>query len=378
MKWYNIIFPFLLLGCAADPTPLTSPLSSALSSSIPEISHVITNADNHELQILFTEIVRKDDSIIFRDQSFGLKEDAYFYPASTVKLPVALLALEKLASVNNIGLHSGYFAEGDTLESTLARDIEAIFSISDNDAYNRLVEFLGFDSINENFKNWNAGPLRVSQRLGGIPQDPVTRPLIFRVNDSTLATTDPIISKPFVPLELEGITKGTGYYEEGILIEKVFDFSLKNYYPLRSQHNLMKRLFFPGQFSTYPRLPEEYHQFLLDAMKNTPRTAGYDELIYPDGYGKFFLYGDRKDTIPGYLEIYNKAGWAFGTLTDCAYIRDRKNGVEFIISATLLVNDNGIFNDDLYEYEDVGIPFLAALGREIYSSLLKQKQHGKS
>ena len=70
--------------------------------------------------------------------------------------------------------------------------------------------------------------------------------------------------------------------------------------------------------------------------------------------------------IPEALQIFNKVGFAYGTLTDCAYIRDARNGVEFMLTATILVNGNGIFNDNQYEYDEVGIPFLAALGRAVY------------
>jgi len=48
-----------------------------------------------------------------------------------------------------------------------------------------------------------------------------------------------------------------------------------------------------------------------------------------------------------------------------AYVKDR-NGIEFFLTATILTNKNEIFNDNNYEYDQLGIPFLAALGREIY------------
>ena len=46
---------------------------------------------------------------------------------------------------------------------------------------------------------------------------------------------------------------------------------------------------------------------------------------------------------------------------------DEKEGIQFLLSATILVNKNEIFNDDTYEYDTIGIPFLAQLGREIYA-----------
>jgi len=78
--------------------------------------------------------------------------------------------------------------------------------------------------------------------------------------------------------------------------------------------------------------------------------------------------------IPSNIEIYNKVGYAYGTLTETAYIVDTKNDIRFILSATILVNDNGIFNDNTYEYEHIGIPFLAQLGRELYTQEKERKE----
>ena len=55
------------------------------------------------------------------------------------------------------------------------------------------------------------------------------------------------------------------------------------------------------------------------------------------------------------------------------FIQNEKEGIEFFLAATILVNQNQIFNDDLYEYDTVGIPFLAALGEAIYTYELKEK-----
>jgi hypothetical protein len=108
-------------------------------------------------------------------------------------------------------------------------------------------------------------------------------------------------------------------------------------------------------------------------MKALPREAGFDKEEYYDSYCKFFLFGDKRDRIPGHIQIYNKVGFAYGTLTDCAYVLDTQNGVEFLLTATILVNQDGIFNDNAYEYEETGIPFLAALGRELYKIELNRK-----
>ena len=44
-----------------------------------------------------------------------------------------------------------------------------------------------------------------------------------------------------------------------------------------------------------------------------------------------------------------------------------------MLTATILVNKDGIFNDDNYEYDEIGIPFLAELGRQLYNYELSRK-----
>ena len=61
----------------------------------------------------------------------------------------------------------------------------------------------------------------------------------------------------------------------------------------------------------------------------------------------------RRENDPD-IRIYNKVGDAYGTLTDTAYIVDAKAEIEFLLTATVFVNKNGVFNDDVYEYDALG------------------------
>jgi hypothetical protein len=102
------------------------------------------------------------------------------------------------------------------------------------------------------------------------------------------------------------------------------------------------------------------------------RYPEYDSQEYYDGYTKFFLFGDSKDPIPRQIRIFSKSGMAYGTLTDNAYIVDFEKKIEFLLTAMIYVNDNQIFNDNEYEYDEIGLPFLADLGRLIYEHELKR------
>ncbi|MEZ4970141.1 MAG: serine hydrolase [Flavobacteriaceae bacterium] len=366
----------LLVSCTAR-TEDPDLLKMALASNNPKIRKVMDSLSLYELQIRYTRIDRSKDSVIFTDYNFQVNDSNYFYPASTVKVLTAVLALEKLNEMDSLDLYTQFYVEGDSLETTFANEISKIFAVSDNEANNRLFEFLGQDRINQRLKDKGIAPVRISHRLSTEnAYEVTTRPLIIYLNDTTINWSKPSINTPAVPLALNGIKKGTAHYEENTLINEPFNFSLKNYYPLSTQNEVFKRLIFPEQFPKNERfdLSLEQHRFLLKAMYELPKNLGYNAEEYYDGYGNFFMFGDTRETIPGYLKIYNKVGNAYGTITDCAYITDHKNNVEFMLTATLLTNRNGIFNDNNYEFNSIGLPFMAQLGREIYHLEITKSQ----
>lgn len=349
----------------------------------PVLEDVFNEVDKYEVQILYTSVAREQDGkISFETEGYRIEDSTYFYPASTVKLPVAILSLEKLNELKNSGLNIGKDSEyhflNDSVSHTIAQDIISIFAVSDNEAYNRLFEFLGQDYINRKLTEKGLSPIRISHRFSGDTSlDTVTKQMIFNLGDSEAYELPVTHNSKALPLELKGIEKGKAYMDNDSLKQGVFSFRLKNYFPLSVQHQLMKQLFFPEEFEEEKRfdLAEMDRDFLLKAMSSYPREAGYDEKEFYDSYGKFFIYGDSQEAITSSLKIYNKVGYAYGTLTETAYIHDPENGVEFILSATILVNKNETFNDNEYEFEITGIPFLAMLGRQIYEYELSKRNN---
>lgn len=375
--FFCTVLSLIFFSCKEEVKITENPIERALKSENEAIKRVVDSLEKYEVQIKYTQINRSKDSIFFKDYDFQNQANHYFYPASSVKFPVAVLALEKLNTMDNFTMNTIFYIEGDTLETTVANEISKLFAVSDNEAYNRLFEFLGQDEINQQLKNKGIKNVRISHRVSTSNADDVTtNAIVFYKNDSTTQLLEKIISKPIKPLQLEGIKKGKGYFEDNILIEDPFDFSLKNYYPIDAQHEVLKRVIFPQNFSKEQQfnITIEQYDFLLKAMHTLPSELGYDKKEYYDSYVKFFMFGDSQKNIPKNIEIYNKVGYAYGTLTDCAYIKDTENQIDFLITTTILVNNNQLFNDNTYEYDTVGIPFLAALGREIYQQELQQKK----
>jgi hypothetical protein len=154
------------------------------------------------------------------------------------------------------------------------------------------------------------------------------------------------------------------------------DFSEKNRISIRDLQGLLQRLIFPSLFSEEQQfeITEEDYSFLKFWMSRSTLESNYPNYkdgTYWDSYGKFLIYGDQKGAMTPEIRIYNKVGYAYGTLTDVAYVKEASSGIEFFLTATILVNENGIFNDDQYEFEAQGIPFLAALGRAVLEELKK-------
>ena len=356
--------------CSCSGEKVENPIVHVLTTSEEKaIRSVMEQLNTYEVQIHFTQIDRINGGIKFSDHTFQEVDSNYFYPASTVKFPIAVLALEKLTSSTDINLNSRFYVEGDTVETTFADEIIKVFAISDNDANNRLFEFLGQDEINKGLRKKRISPVRIAHRLSTDDADDVTtKPLILYLNDSTTTSFEGSINSPVKPLSINGLNKGVGYILEDSLIPEPFDFSYKNYFPIHAQQEVLKRVIFPENYQKSDQfaLGDKERDLLLKSMSLPPRAWGYNADEYYDSFGKFFIYGDSKTPLPEHIRIYNKVGYAYGTLTDCAYVVDSKNDIEFLLTATILVNRNEIFNDDTYEFDEIGIPFLAALGRELY------------
>ena len=121
---------------------------------------------------------------------------------------------------------------------------------------------------------------------------------------------------------------------------------------------------------------DDYH-FLYQYMSEYPRESvspHYDTAEYFDSYTKFFLFKAGRSPIPSYIRVFNKPGWAYGFLTDIAYIVDFKHNVEFMLTGTIYVNSDGVLNDDKYDFDEIGYPFFKEVGEIIYGYELGRKR----
>ena len=322
--------------------------------------------DNNEIQVKLTVI---DERKGFKEYEYNVDSEKYFYPASTVKLPIALFALEKLNEHKNLSIDTPFMLEDDTLKTTIRHELEKIFILSDNQANNRLFEFLGQDYINNQLISKGFNNARIFHRLSTYNSSKLkSKRVDFFLKDSMISfqNDNQIVNK----LNLKNLKKGVGYINsEDTMVNNSMDFSYKNFISIDNLHRIIKILFFSENFNEVNRfnLTKKQKELVFKYMSGYPKEFGYDSEEYPYFFNKFFIYGDEELQFSDSFKIYNKVGLAYGQLTDTALII--KDGKSIILTATINVNTNGIYNDDLYDYDSVGFPFLAQVSREILKNI---------
>ncbi|GAC1425067.1 MAG: hypothetical protein NVS1B13_09580 [Flavisolibacter sp.] len=354
----------------------------------PQYFDSLIQSNKWRISIVYTQINRTAaNKPIFSDYYYNTSGDLYFYPASTVKMPTAVLALQKLHELHLKSLDrnttmitdSAYLGqtyqyndpESEDGRPTISNYIKKIFLVSDNNAFNRLYEFLGPAYINAALRKMGFKSTEIIHRLN-IPLTPdqnrYANPVYFFDSAGKIIFTKPL-TQTKLPSTYRKNLLGKGYYIENQLIEKPFDFSQKNKISLPDLHTILKTILFPESVGRGQRfhLTKDDYSFLYQYMSMKPGESVFPQYdsSYTDSYSKFLLYGGKGPMLGG-IRIFNKEGDAYGFLTDIAYIVDFKKNVEFLLSATILCNSDEIFNDDRYDYENVGYPFLKNLGKVFY------------
>ena len=374
-----------------------NPLNEVMALDLPKIKAVRENLEDHQVQLLLINIEEKNQSLAFKSYRYQQEDSTYFYPASTVKLPIAVLALQKVKQLQARGIpitkdspfhvidpNTGkYVQKKDSTQSqnqlTIAHLIKKIFLVSDNDAYNYLFDFLGKKTIDQELKQRGIKHTAIRHKFLFGADNENSWEYVFFDQQDTLYYQKSQYSAPLPPLNLKGQLKGKAYLSKGEKVDAPMEFSQKNWMALSAQLALLKRIVFPKEFTPEEQfdLSQEDLVFLRYWMSRSTLESditAYSAPEYYDSYGKFFLYGDTKGAMNDQVRIYNKVGYAYGTLTDNAYIEDKANKVAFFLAGTILVNKNETFNDDTYEFEEKGIPFLAEVGRQLYLNL-KNNRH---
>lgn len=404
MKLYFTCFLFMVCLSTMAQQPDTVFLTNLIESHPELFDHILHHPKHNEVQVLYTQIDRDENNVPhFTSYSYRLNPKRYFYPASTVKLPTAIFALEKMNELNIMGFtvnstmitDSAFAGQTKVTKDTSSKNglpsienyIKKILLVSDNDAYNRLYEFVGREEINDKLKKYELTGTRIIGRLAIGDKGESTRhtnPVDFYNGDKLVYHKPALYDAKDYPMHLQNMIQGKGYLDkDDKLVMQPFDFSQNNVYPLADQQSVLRRLLFPEVYPENDRfkLTEDQYKFIYKYMSMWPTESKhptYNPPEYFPAYCKWLFYGgDSLAMINPNIRIFNKIGDSYGYDIDNAYIVDFKNKVEFILSAVIQSNDDEIYNDNKYEYKTVCLPFMKNLGQVIYQYELKRKKNYK-
>lgn len=363
-------------------------------------SSVLNHPQKNQIQVLYTQVNRDSkNKISFKSYSYNLDDHRYFYPASTVKLAAVIYALEKINELKVKGLNasstmitdSARAGQTKVLIDTTAKNglpsieqyIKKILLTSDNDAFNRLFEFIGRAEINSKLKKYRYHNSRILNRLAiGDSGEPAkhTNSIKFYKGDQLVYMQPAQYDPKEYPLKLSNTLMGIGYIDSAEkLVNKPFNLSNKNAFSITDQQAMMKKLIHPEAFPAKERFnltPGDY-QLFYTYMSKLPTESdypAYDPKEFWPTYAKMLYYGREKDAVlnPD-LKIFNKYGDSYGFIIDNAYFKDSKHKVEFFLTAVVQSNEDGIYNDGKYEYTTVCYPFMKNIGKLIYNYELQRK-----
>jgi len=365
------------------------------------IDSVLSDSSKYHIQfILGAYETQQNVSVV---KNYYINKDAYYFnPASLIKFPVAIVALEKLSRIKKkygISLTDSidmtpcscdrstidYIRKTST--KTIEQFLRELFIMSNNDAFNLFYDLVGPNETNERMRSLGFQRITLRNRFtsscdsmgnltyGGIGffEDQVRKKYqIFCDTASILGKIDP--SWPHVA--------GKFVYKNKKIIPGAKNYTTSNYVSLSDAHDLMIRLIDESQAPRENRLKidSSMKQVLLKAMGDFPReltSNNYQTSQIPDYYYKFFLDPSTMHTADNSLRFYNKVGIAAGFISDVSYVVDETKGITYFLSGSMMAKKDEIMDNGKFNYYDIALPLFRKIGTLIYQYFLEQSTFPK-
>ncbi len=390
----------LATGCASkhDRTDTSPDIWSNVQSATPLLQSAFNEAPQLRLQIAVATIrpASGNQPARLERQVFRCGAE-YFYPASTVKLLACVAALETLDDLRRSTGNSLVDADcpltiqplfpGDAAQAsdesnvfggtiTVNHEIRKILLVSDNQAFNRLYDVAGRDLLNARMHAAGLASVSITHRLSesrAIPDQAATAAVTVHTPRGDVqipARTGTLTLMNQGP----GLLVGSGYMKGDKPVMQPMDFAARNAVSLIDLQNALAMVVRPDIDLGLPgfALSEQDRSRLIGAMTQYPAQSAnpiYSAADHPDHYCKLFLPGLR-EWRPGHpLLVLNKVGQAYGFTIENAYVENLTTGEAFFLAATIYTNQDGILNDDAYEYATLAEPFMSELAREVAQRL---------
>jgi hypothetical protein len=346
-----------------------SDLAAALGQGSAQFQRTLMQAAELQIQICYSAKKSGWQMQCFRENA------EWFAPASLVKLPLAAMALEQLEargldyravqiSFPQMPLCAERAPELRAPQA-FSRIIERALVLSDDSAYCALFDFLGPAAIATRFLQMKYAGMRVQARFGscGPEGSRITGPWRICAGKKVLAEQ---AARPAFALvnAATPIRVGKAWMSAGKRIDAPKDFTNNNSAKLSELHLMLQALIDPASVAVHRRfaLSAAARMFLLQCMQRQPEACSSCSAAERKfGNTNFRLLAVGDGVWAQGLQVCNKVGWAYGYLSDIAHLKHANR--ECIVSCVMYLNADGVLNDGVYQYDAIGRPFMAELGR---------------
>jgi len=371
-------------------------LRDLLAAHPKKFGALLDDPARYRLQILVTVIPPKGSEGAAMVEHRYRVDAEYVYPASAIKTFAAVGALRVLEELRARGHRVGLdtplaFCEGATKHCiaedisnrdsgmiTVGHEIRKMQLVSNNVAFNRLYELVGHQQINEMMWSLGFSSVRIQHRMYGV-QDPLVQRTTPRVElrprrGKAVELPARVSELPMPDIGYDELRLGIAYIDEdGQRVDEPLDFSTKNYVSIRDLHRLTLAIARPE----LPGMPDlglstAAREHLVRAMADNPSES--QNPVYPELENglryKTMIGGIQKELALERIFYMGKAGRAYGFHLDSAYIQDLETKRAMAVTVVVYANENGVLNDNNYEYDGVTRPLLRNLGQVLARAVL--------
>lgn len=354
-------------------------MQQILAAGGPALKAVLAAPEAYRFQVLYG-VVREGTTPTL--ERHGYRADAeYFFPASSMKVPIALAMMDRLALLRNGGkrgvtrdatirIHPAS-GSGDPYVTSLARETWRALIVSDNFSANRLLGVVGHREAHETLWGLGLSSARIHTGFAtGADLDPAE--LSPRVEFTSSAGNDELPARrsdlALPPTDATGLGIGEAAIVDGRRVPGPLSFADKNAMRIRDLQDTLVRIVRPDLLpkSAAPDTASKddlaYLKQALGTLPSESGLAGFDRNVVADYQLLPFLRGIERVRPRARFQIYSKVGQAYGFLVANAYVVDKDAGRSFFLTAAIYANPDGTMNDDHYAYDSVAFPALADVG----------------
>jgi hypothetical protein len=362
-----------------------------------KLSKEIVTDPKYRFQLVYTQVDHSDSIPQFSTNHFGTHQ--YYYPASLIKFPIAMMALEKMLFMgiyrkaipvfnrDVVCKNDKYITLSETRKINFGQMIEDMMALSDNNFYSSFYHFLTPLRINELLDRIGYEGTNIYKDFSGCDREDQLKWNSYQFYSTNSGDGRTEYVYPFSELDSNEMLNNYSFTErrlfgskheneEGDIVSGPYDLNYNLELPLTEVNDMLIQLMYPETYKEKFEMRNMDRQFLIESMQKYPRevTPSYPARRYwkKDNDLKYAIIGEEGTAHK--TQTTSKLGLSYGFTSEFAHVKNEDDGVEFFMSVSWYTNANDIVNDGEYEYTEVARPFVARLSKLLYAYELEKSK----